>query len=542
MKVAKACKQCRTSKRKCSLMEGRGSCAPCAQRKLQCSLASQTGRESSRLHRPILPQKADSTASTSGDLDDISSEVCDDLVDLYLRLIHDKPHTLFHPRTIRERIQRGTAPKGIVYCIMALGGRFSRDSQIVARVPEFSSKARSLVKANIDDISLESIQATILLGNIIGADGDHDAASLFFGEAFRGVLVALEYSNFHVGVAIKTAQILHLPDRSADDDAIEMETKLRTWWTLYMIDNWASAGLGLPRQFPTSTPYPAPMWEKHFYDLHPGEVVNDRHLAKPDLWAHMLTLTRIFGQVQDLHRNHVAGKLTDFDVDAATQNLADELDLYARELPLEIQLNRETLAQHARIGLGQAFVALHLGYHHYATLLYFHYLNLDLEQTATVKKFASQCKHHAVAYSDLLRASTEQKGCEAVYFIVSHMTVVSSAVLLHTLLFGHESDLPLTRERLARNFQVLISLRKYWPAVAVMIDRLSTFQNMCMWSVDPNTHRVDNWTVKFLLEHALPIEDKNIEVTTLVIDNVRLTERRGFAQRALSTLFSNHTT
>ena len=39
-------------------------------------------------------------------------------------------------------------------------------------------------------------------------------------------------------------------------------------------------------------------------------------------------------------------------------------------------------------------------------------------------------------------------------------------------------------------------------------DRLFTFQDMCYRSADPNTHKADEWMVKFLLQQSSPIDDK----------------------------------
>lgn len=40
------------------------------------------------------------------------------------------------------------------------------------------------------------------------------------------------------------------------------------------------------------------------------------------------------------------------------------------------------------------------------------------------------------------------------------------------------------------------------------MERLFVFQNACMWSADANTHKVDRWMVRFLLQHALPVPEK----------------------------------
>jgi hypothetical protein len=40
------------------------------------------------------------------------------------------------------------------------------------------------------------------------------------------------------------------------------------------------------------------------------------------------------------------------------------------------------------------------------------------------------------------------------------------------------------------------------------IKRLVVFQKNCMRSLGKNTHRFDKWMVKFLIAHALALEDK----------------------------------
>jgi len=42
----------------------------------------------------------------------------------------------------------------------------------------------------------------------------------------------------------------------------------------------------------------------------------------------------------------------------------------------------------------------------------------------------------------------------------------------------------------------------------LQINRLVTFQNACLWSADVNTHKIDKWMLRLLLEHALPLDDK----------------------------------
>jgi hypothetical protein len=262
------------------------------------------------------------------------------------------------------------------------------------------------------------------------------------------------------------AQLLQL-EVSQDDDAVLAETKRRIWWTLYLIDRWASAGLGLPFQFKVRSSAPQlPMDEYEFRKLQPGQRLPDSWLWKPGLWAHMITLVEIFGQIQDLNKSLVQPGGPDLnDVELTVEVLAKQLLDFEEKLQPELRCSLENLKIHASKGLGRTFVALHLGYHHYATLLYYQYLDRHLTPTPQVRQYAERCKYHAVAFCDLIHDARLHDNTEAVYMIVGHMTVVSSSVLLHTLLFGNDEELPLSRQRLESNFETLIILRQYWPSL-----------------------------------------------------------------------------
>lgn len=283
----------------------------------------------------------------------------------------------------------------------------------------------------------------------------------------------------NVGIAFRMSAILRLPQPDSQENEIDTETKRRVWWSLYMIDSWSSAGLNLPRHLP-DTAYSSvqlPMHETDFEEL--DGIGNDTDVMseKPHrlgLWACMVTLVRSFPLIQDVHRAHVSNTISDLEAVNSAQNISQDLARYIDRLPPELQQTPGNLRRHAEQGLGGAFVALHLGYHHYCTLLYFQYLDTHLSHAALHAPFAARCRQHAAAFSDLLQDSGEVEGCEAVYFIVGHMTVVSSAVLLYTLLFGEQEELAVTRRRLEVNFQKLLQLRKYWPSVDMLVGSLDS--------------------------------------------------------------------
>ncbi|RFU26107.1 hypothetical protein B7463_g10228, partial [Scytalidium lignicola] len=236
-----------------------------------------------------------------------------------------------------------------------------------------------------------------------------------------------------------------------------------------MADRWYSSGLGLSRQIQDcERSTDLPMDESIFYGLRINQPALDSPW-KPGLWAHMITLVGLFGPIQDLNFRIVQQDLEDSEIDRCVHDLSQKVDSWEEMLPADTKLNEENLKEHKRRNTGGPFVALHLGYHPYSTLLYFQNLETRCTPTATASNFAERCKYHASSYSKLLEFARQQEGFKAVYPTVGHMAIVSSSVLLHTLLFGDEDELLGARNSLNANFKALVELEQYWPALKSMV-------------------------------------------------------------------------
>ncbi|RDW74607.1 uncharacterized protein DSM5745_07269 [Aspergillus mulundensis] len=278
MKVAKSCRQCRLAKRRCTPGTlPRLACTLCAQKGLECSFLA---TKAPNYPKSIFP--AGTALKHSAELRD---EVRDQLVDLYLKFIHDKPHTLFHPTNLKSRVQAGSLPDATLLSVLALEARFSDERNVRERAKDFFHKAKESFKRTLDDVTLDNVHAATLIGNLCGVEGDSKGESLFFGISFR------------------MAQILRLPGASPQDDTIMREIKTRTYWSLYMIDQWSSAGLDMPRQIFETSQHPLPMLELEFWKLRPGEqhVRNMGQSHSPGLWGYMIILARIFGRRANSH-------------------------------------------------------------------------------------------------------------------------------------------------------------------------------------------------------------------------------------------------
>lgn len=501
-----ACQQCRIGKRKCDRPQG-VSCQPCLRRNIQCS----SGRIA-RLQLALQPVSARSPGSAQGHqdagrgpqeppsprnaLDSLTPDQIQQLVGYYIEYLHDKSHSLFHVPTLRSIVADGSIDRPLLCAIVALSARFSSDQAVSSLGAVLADYATSLMQSDLETLSIDSVRAFILLGYIRGADFKSASESLFFG------------------IATRIAYIIRLAEPRDNESAVQTETRARIWWSLYMVDRWSSAGLGTPRQMSDRQPSQRlPRREHIFHSLSPKCPTWPLEEDAPGLWAHMITLVEIFGPIQDLNRLIALGSVDASFIAPTVSNLAKRLDDWQLALPKDDRLSASTLATHQARGQGRAFVALHMGYFHYATLLYFQYLDQGAAALPWAGIYAERCREHASAFSDLLRTSNDTKDCAAMYDIVGHMTVVSSSVLIHTLLLGDEQQVEPAKARLESNFQALLRLKVWWPSVDKVTQRLFKFQRACLRSVDNRTHKIDRWTVKFLLEHGNVLDDKFEEIT-----------------------------
>lgn len=437
------------------------------------------------------------TASVSEDcLAGLSQAVVAELLEYYIDYIHDKPHSLFHNPSLRREVHNGQADRAVLCSILALSARFSSSAETRLKGPLLAKQAQDLLTVDFEDTSLSKIQAWVILGNVCGARHDYITESLFFG------------------LAIKTAYITGLTAPHDGDTAVMSEVRARVWWTLFMLDRWSSAGLALPRQISEQqNSQHLPRSEIVFHGL-PTEVNSwPEDNTELGLWAHMVALVQHFGPIQDLNRLVATDGASEAHVDYTVSSIAHELEDWQNNLPRSARLSEDSLEWHRSQGHGRTLVALHMGYYHYATLLFFQYLDRAALSLSHAAVYAERCREHASGFSDLLRTSHDTPGCEAVYNIVGHMTVVSSSVLIHTLLFGDEAQVTPAKARLESNFKILMKLKDWWPSVKTMMSKLFRFQQACLDSVDERTHKVDRWMVKFLLEHGSQLGQKTSEPT-----------------------------
>jgi hypothetical protein len=170
MREATACQQCRRTKRRCIRVESQDPCGQCAKRQSECSFVVPSPRPGPGAE-PVPLSKID-----------LPEEVIRELVGHYLSKIHDRPHSLFHPPTLKENIRNGHVNQSLLFAICAMGSRFSHDPQIRLLEPQLISESKRFLKADLENICLENIQTCVLVANLCAAHSVTSTEALFFGE------------------------------------------------------------------------------------------------------------------------------------------------------------------------------------------------------------------------------------------------------------------------------------------------------------------------------------------------------------------------
>lgn len=216
------------------------------------------------------------------------------------------------------------------------------------------------------------------------------------------------------------------------------------------------------------------MDEDYFHHLDVDQGSGERSPTRPrtlGLWAYNIMLAKQLGPIRDLNKQWNQEGISEDYVMQRVADLAEGLQLWEAGLPEEKKATEENLRAHSAKKLGGPFLAIHTGYHQHFVLLLFRFLDLNRAQTPKTIEYAELCKYHARSISELVKLSRQVPNCAMVFGGVGYMTVASSAVLLHTLIFGQQDDTADIRAKLESNYETIYALQKYWPSIQNSVSR-----------------------------------------------------------------------
>jgi hypothetical protein len=350
------------------------------------------------------------------------------------------------------------------------------------------------------DISISTIQTAVLIGAALIANGEPEAENLYYS------------------VACRLARMMNLPSRPSET-VLEREICVRIWWSLCMIDVWSSTAVTLPKLMPDCDDVPLPMDELAFLALSrsdsdsPYPRSGESDLPSPML-AQMVKLNRILHAVNEFNKRCVKSNPDQGALESEVQALESQLAHWNAALPSTLRDTAENLKYWAARGLGRMFVAIYLGYYHYGQLLYYQFLHgggaLPHVTSPTTRAYADRCKDHSARFCETIDQGFRTPGCDVRYNMAAHMLVISSTVQIHELLFAEdEGQIRVARARLERNFEILLRLRPYWPMLDRTVGRLRAFHRTCQKRGGDRSFVLDRWMLRFLVEFAESIEDRD---------------------------------
>jgi hypothetical protein len=399
----------------------------------------------------------------------------------------------------------------------------------------YARKSASLFDPS--DVSLQSIQASVLLGACRIVEGDAPAESVYYG------------------IACRMAQLLDLPHRICFS-RLEREINIRgmcysfiippiaefwlmhsVWHTLCMIDEWSSTGAQVPKQISVpAADVPLPMEEMAFLQLRNHDTIDTVETddftvsSSSSLLAQMIVLNRILADINRLNKNAVDAGIMALTL-GEVESLSQRLDDWEIQLPEFIRDHPSNLAHYAAQGLGRIYVAVYLGFYHFGQLLFYQYLHSsteDADNSSSTQHLAQKCKDHAAKLCNITYMAHMTPGCDVLYNMVGHVLVIASTVQIHTLLFSSDDDeIAAAKQRLEYNFEILMKLRGLWPSLDYCMMRLQAFHKACRNSME-TSFKLDRWMLKFLSEFAKPVDDKPAG-EHWVINDIAITPMSDFA-------------
>ena len=188
MRSPTACVQCQRAKRRCIRHRPAEPCISCQHRRLPCE-GKRQGRppgqrtllaRSGTTTRPFRNSSQQHTERQLGRVPHLPLGTAIELVDHYVDKFDSRPHSIFHPATLRSQVRNGSLNTALLYAICAIGCKFSGNPDTRGQGPDLAAESRRLLQADISNICLENIQTCILIAMLSVGHGDSASETIFF--------------------------------------------------------------------------------------------------------------------------------------------------------------------------------------------------------------------------------------------------------------------------------------------------------------------------------------------------------------------------
>lgn len=343
-------------------------------------------------------------------------------------------------------------------------GRFSKNPVFNGVAPEsrgklYAGEAIRLFQERVNYPSLETVQGAVLLGHLVGGEGDAQAKQIY------------------IGIARTHAEVLSLWAMPPNSTVVHREERRRTWLSIRVADPWTIIDMSVNSGASLNNLNVLPEVDDVAFHTYDPELLRELPVpssSRCDMWAQMAGTLDIYTRISVLLTRLSRGVIT-FDAYLSEVPLLKEvLDGWVRGLPPTLAYSSANLVFFAKQGLGRNFLAMHITYHHFRQMLFFPSLDARTgRNAASAADGIAQCRKSANAISEIIDCFTKVEDCQLDYFLYGHVAIVSSCVYMQALMLSEElSELATARQGLVSNFEYLMGLKTHWPAVRQSVSHL----------------------------------------------------------------------
>lgn len=212
----------------------------------------------------------------------------------------------------------------------------------------YAGEAIRLFQERVNYPSLETVQGAVLLGHLVGGEGDAQAKQAY------------------IGIARTHAEVLSLWAMPPNSTVVHREERRRTWLSIRIADPWTIIDMSVNSGASLQNLNVLPEVDDvafHTYDPELLREVPVPSSSRCDMWAQMAGTLDIYTRISVLLTRLSRGVIA-FDAYLSEVPLLKEcLDGWVRGLPPTLAYSSKNLAFFAKQGLGRNFLAMHIVYH-----------------------------------------------------------------------------------------------------------------------------------------------------------------------------------
>ncbi|KAH8556746.1 fungal-specific transcription factor domain-containing protein [Umbelopsis sp. PMI_123] len=430
-----------------------------------------------------------------------------DLVDLFFT----NPNATFpliHKGMFKDSLNRGEVFNGLLWAVMAVAARFSKDSRIKTSPPHlasdrFASRAISCIDANTFEPTLYNLQFWGIMSSYEYGRASGARAWMYGGMAIR---ICLELG---MNKEETLSEPMYGPDGKVDE--LAMALRRRIFWSTYSIDKFASAGTNRPQTLEegdSDCKYPTVAESLILLEIPTSlsEAASKDTLV--DVPVVHLSAVRLFGEVNRYmnRAKPVSGKAISWPPIPQFQELDRQVRSWRADLPERFHFTPSNLARH-RTTSSKHYMYLWLSAHIlWATsALVLHRASLAFSGKDLIKlvgdpytiardleRSISLCKEAVDMVMDIFSVIIDECGSNIQPFIC--YTAYTVATVLMTNRANELAASQRSNKRLSILYKVMEHMEPYWPMCARVAATTKQLHNAHsrMYTISPETELYDN--------------------------------------------------